>query len=163
MSFTFKNIPTAPYGDELFPKSELKIHDQVTIVSGPNGYGKSTLISMLKESLKKDKAVEFDIHNPNQISKQSFFYNNDYQPNNELGFIHYNIHQNSHANNIQSVAFHHNYESMALKMSLSEGQNQLMTMSDIFDAATLVARKESKLKTLISVVNSSFKISLKEI
>ena len=95
MSFTFKNITTAPYGDKLFPKSELKINNQVTIVSGPNGYGKSTLISMLKESLTKNKAVEFDIHNPNEISKQSFFYNNDDQPNNELGFIHYNIHQNS--------------------------------------------------------------------
>lgn len=52
---TISNITRDPYYEEeyLFEKDHLTLTDQVTVFVGPNGYGKTTLVNMLKEALEK--------------------------------------------------------------------------------------------------------------
>lgn len=62
---TILNITHDPYYEEeyLFEKDHLTLTDQVTVFVGPNGYGKTTLVNMLKEALERDGAVSFS-NNP---------------------------------------------------------------------------------------------------
>lgn len=66
---TISNITRDPYYEEeyLFENDHLTLTDQVTVFVGPNGYGKTTLVNMLKEALERDGAVSFS-NNPHARS-----------------------------------------------------------------------------------------------
>ena len=55
---TISNITRNPYYEDeyLFEKDQLTLTDQVTVFIGPNGYGKTTLVTMLKEALQKKRS-----------------------------------------------------------------------------------------------------------
>lgn len=55
---TISNITRDPYYEDeyLFEKDQLTLTDQVTVFIGPNGYGKTTLVTMLKEALQKKRS-----------------------------------------------------------------------------------------------------------
>ena len=58
-----RNIETHPYDEKLFEKDTLTLTNKVTVLSGPNGYGKTTLMRELKTALKANGAIQFD-NNP---------------------------------------------------------------------------------------------------
>lgn len=58
-----RNIETHPYYEKLFNNDTLTLTNKATVLSGPNGYGKTTLIRELKNALKANGAIEFD-NNP---------------------------------------------------------------------------------------------------
>lgn len=145
--YTFENIQTKPYGEKMFPRTKLTITNTVTYISGPNGSGKSTLMNMFVKHLQKSRAREFNMHKPSW----KFMIGDDV--NASVGFIHYNIHQDSHQNNMASKLFHGDIDAVSMQMSMSEGQNQLMTLSTIFDAAQHVAKYETHIKQLIVLVD----------
>lgn len=54
MSRFFK-ITRKPYDDFIYKKSDIEINPGVTILTGCNGYGKTTLLQMMKEALHSSK------------------------------------------------------------------------------------------------------------
>lgn len=54
-------IAQNPYGWDLFETNTITITNNVTIFAGPNGYGKSSLLSMMKEALKQQDYKEFEM------------------------------------------------------------------------------------------------------
>lgn len=55
-------IAQDPYGWDLFETNTITVTDNVTIFAGPNGYGKSSLLSMMKEALKQQDYMTHTWH-----------------------------------------------------------------------------------------------------
>lgn len=77
MSRIFK-IDKRPYDDIIYKKTNIEINPGVTILTGCNGYGKTTLLQMIKQSLKSSKIPVMDYSNEtdgghNAISERAFY------------------------------------------------------------------------------------------
>lgn len=155
---TISNITRDPYYEEeyLFEKDQLTLTDQVTVFVGPNGYGKTTLVAMLKEALERDGAVSFS-NNPHARSIARAFelaVVDEYKRGNApIGFISYDSHADDHTNSISASLVNNNMRQLLLRRESSEGENNLISLADLFDNAQAVANENPNLEHLIIFVD----------
>lgn len=123
-------INKSPYGWELFESNVIKINDKINIFAGPNGYGKSSLILMMKEFLKQQNYKEFELTSKN---------NND--KNATKGFLSYDAKYDSYNNILGSNLYQQNFELAATMMEASEGQNKIFIMADLFNQIKTIKTK----------------------
>lgn len=155
---TISNITRDPYYEEeyLFEKDRLTLTDQVTVFVGPNGYGKTTLVNMLKEALERDGAVSFS-NNPHarSIARAFELVKADESAKNRasIGFISYDSHADDHTNSISASLVNNNMRQLLLRRESSEGENNLISLADLFDNAQAVANENPDLEHLIIFVD----------
>lgn len=155
---TISNITRDPYYEEeyLFENDHLTLTDQVTVFVGPNGYGKTTLVTMLKEVLKRDGAVSFS-NNPHarSIARAFELVKADESAKNRasIGFISYDSHADDHTNSISASLVNNNMRQLLLRRESSEGENNLISLADLFDNAQAVANENPNLEHLIIFVD----------
>ena len=152
------NITRDPYYEEeyLFEKDRLTLTDQVTVFVGPNGYGKTTLVNMLKEALERDGAVSFS-NNPHarSIARAFELVKADESAKNRasIGFISYDSHADDHTNSISASLVNNNMQQLLLRRESSEGENNLISLADLFDNAQAVANENPNREHLIIFVD----------
>ena len=129
-------IAQAPYGWDLFETNTVTITDNVTIFAGPNGYGKSSLVSMMKEALKQQDYKEFEMMSKNPFK---FLLEND-KPVTK-GFLAYDAKYDSYADIFGTQLWLNNVKLAGTMMSASEGQNKLITMGKLFDQVKDIKEK----------------------
>jgi len=159
------NIIRDPYyhDDYLFEKDTLTLTQKVNIFVGPNGYGKTTLLKMMKDALEKQGAFSFsnnaysrsvgkafdclmsDVHNDPSIM--------DDENKATLGFISYDSHADDHTNTMSSTLVNKNLSLFALRGESSEGQNNLYSLMELFNNAQAIAKEHQNLKQLIIFVD----------
>ena len=155
---TISNITRDPYYEEeyLFENDHLTLTDQVTVFVGPNGYGKTTLVNMLKEALERDGAVSFS-NNPHtrSIARAFELVKADESAKNRasIGFISYDSHADDHTNSISASLVNNNMRQLLLRRESSEGENNLISLGDLFDNAQAVAKEHPDLEHLIIFVD----------
>lgn len=155
---TISNITRDPYYKEeyLFENDHLTLTDQVTVFVGPNGYGKTTLVNMLKEALERDGAVSFS-NNPHarSIARAFELVKADESAKNRasIGFISYDSHADDHTNSISASLVNNNMRQLLLRRESSEGENNLISLADLFDNAQAVANENPNLEHLIIFVD----------
>ena len=155
---TISNITRDPYYEEeyLFEKDQLTLIDQVTVFVGPNGYGKTTLVTMIKEALERDGAISFS-NNPRARSIARAFklaVVDEYKRSNSpIGFISYDSHADDHTNSISASLVNNNMQQLLLRKESSEGENNLISLADLFDNAQAVAKEHQNLEHLIIFVD----------
>lgn len=153
---TILNITRDPYYEDeyLFEKDQLTLTDQVTVFVGPNGYGKTTLVNMLKEALERDGAISFS-NNPHarSIARAFELAVTDESKNPSIGFISYDSHADDHTNSISASLVNNNMRQLLLRRESSEGENNLISLADLFDNAQAVANENPNLKHLIIFVD----------
>ena len=153
---TISNITRDPYyeGKYLFEKDQLTLTDQVTVFVGPNGYGKTTLVTMLKEALENDRAISFS-NNPHarSIARAFKLAVTDKSKNPSIGFISYDSHADDHTNSISASLVNNNMRQLLLRRESSEGENNLISLADLFDNAQAVANENPDLEHLIIFVD----------
>lgn len=155
---TISNITRDPYYEEeyLFENDHLTLTDQVTVFVGPNGYGKTTLVTMLKEALERDGAVSFS-NNPHarSIARAFELVKADESAKNRasIGFISYDSHADDHTNSISASLVNNNMQQLLLRRESSEGENNLISLADLFDNAQAVANENPDLEHLIIFVD----------
>lgn len=155
------NITRDPYyhDDYMFEKDTLTLTQKVNIFVGPNGYGKTTLLKMMKEALEKQGAFSFS-NDAYSRSVSKAFRNlspNDSTVDDEdkatIGFISYDSHADDHTNTMSSTLVNKNLSLFALRAESSEGQNNLYSMMDLFNNAQTIAKKHQNLEQLIIFVD----------
>jgi len=155
------NITRDPYyhDDYMFEKDTLTLTQKVNIFVGPNGYGKTTLLKMMKEALEKQGAFSFsnDAYSRN-ISKgfSKIFSTNPPVVNEDtatLGFMSYDSHEDDYTNTMSSTLANKDLVQFALRGESSEGQNNLYSMMDLFNNAQAIAKKHQNLEQLIIFVD----------
>lgn len=129
-------IAQDPYGWDLFETNTVTITDNVTIFAGPNGYGKSSLLSMMKEALKQQGYKEFEMMSKNPFE---FLLEND-KPVTK-GFLAYDAKYDSYDDIFGRQLWLQNVELASTMMSASEGQNKLITMGKLFDQVKDIKEK----------------------
>lgn len=155
---TISNITRDPYYEEeyLFENDHLTLTDQVTVFVGPNGYCKTTLVNMLKEALERDGAVSFS-NNPHapSIARAFELVKADESAKNRasIGFISYDSHADDHTNSISASLVNNNMRQLLLRRESSEGENNLISLADLFDNAQAVANENPDLEHLIIFVD----------
>lgn len=102
MSRFFK-ITRNPYDDIIYKKSDIEINPGVTILTGCNGYGKTTLLQMIKDNLISSKIPVF-------------YYSNEHEGG---------------ANAISERAFYEDYNTVATLMQSSEGEQISINLGTI--------------------------------
>ena len=151
----FENLPVAPYGDPLFQKDTLTITNPITIFVAPNGYGKTTLFRMLKENLKSRGWKETDKSHKTQRMVNAF--TRLITGNDDLvitkAYIAYDAHDDDHTNTMSATSFEGNLEMMGMRMTSSEGQNKLLSMMELFDAAQRTAHLHPELEQIVLFVD----------
>lgn len=151
-----RNIETHPYDEKLFEKDTLTLTNKVTVLSGPNGYGKTTLMRELKTALKANGAIQFD-NNPRSrklsFSASEIFQDKSIDQKATIGFLSYDSHDDDYSRTISSNLFNENFEQVALRKTSSEGQNNLLSLADLFDNAQAIAKEHQHLKHLILFVD----------
>lgn len=155
---TISNITRDPYYEEeyLFKKDQLTLSDQVTVIVGPNGYGKTTLVTMLKEALEKDGAMSFSNNAYARGLARAFelAVEDKYKRDNaSIGFISYDSHADDHTNSISASLVNNNMQQLLLRRESSEGENNLISLADLFDNAQAVANENPDLEHLIIFVD----------
>ena len=155
---TISNITRNPYYEDeyLFEKDQLTLTNQVTVFIGPNGYGKTTLVNMLKEALEKDGAISFSNNAYSRNLAQAFELNeaDKYKKNNaSIGFISYDSHADDYTNSISTSLVNNNMQQLLLRRESSEGENNLISLADLFDNAQAVAKEHQNLEHLIIFVD----------
>lgn len=88
------NITRKPYDNTMYKKSDIEINPGVTILTGCNGYGKTTLLQMIKNELCLS----------------------------EIPVMHYDNKTDGGHNSISERVFHDDYETVATLMQSSEGE-----------------------------------------
>lgn len=153
---TIKNIETHPYDEKLFEKDTLTLTNKITVLSGPNGYGKTTLMRELKTALKANRAIQFD-NNPRSrklsFSASEIFQDKSIDQEATIGFLSYDSHDDDYSRTISSNLFNENFEQVALRKTSSEGQNNLLSLADLFDNAQAIAKEHQNLNHLILFVD----------
>lgn len=153
---TITNIETHPYGKKLFDKDTLTLTHKATVLTGPNGYGKTTLMRELKTALKTNGAIPFD-NNPRSrklsFSASEVFRDSTFDKDATIGFLSYDSHDDDYSRTISSNLFNENFKQVALRKTSSEGQNNLISLMDLFDNAQAIAKKHQNLKHLILFVD----------
>lgn len=155
---TISNITRDPYyeGEYLFEKDQLTLTDQVTVFVGPNGYGKTTLVTMLKEALERDGAVSFSNNAYSRGLERAFklaVTDESTTDKPSIGFIAYDSHADDHTNSISASLVNNNMQQLLLRRESSEGENNLISLADLFDNAQTVANENPDLEHLIIFVD----------
>ena len=147
------------HDDYMFEKGTLTLTQKVNIFVGPNGYGKTTLLRMMKQALEKQGAFSFS-NNAYSRSVSKAFSNvlsSDSTVDDEdkatLGFISYDSHADDHTNTMSSTLANKDLVQFALRGESSEGQNNLYSMMDLFNNAQAIAKKHQNLEQLIIFVD----------
>ena len=151
------NITRDPYyhDDYLFEKDQLTLTNKVNIFVGPNGYGKTTLLKMMKEALEKQGAFPFSNDAYSRSVSRAFrnvLYSDsmvDDEDTATLGFISYDSHADDHTNTMSSTLVNKDLAQFALRSESSEGQNNLYSLMDLFNNAQAIAKKYQNLEQLI--------------
>lgn len=156
------NIIRDPYyhDDYLFEKDTLTLTQKVNIFVGPNGYGKTSLLKMMKEALKNQGAFSFS-NNAYSRDVSKAFRNLlpngssaiDHENKATLGFISYDSHADDHTNTMSSTLLNKDLSQFALRSESSEGQNNLYSLMDLFNNAQAIAKKHQNLEQLIIFVD----------
>lgn len=155
------NIIRDPYyhDDYMFEKDTLTLTQKVNIFIGPNGYGKTTLLKMMKQALEKQGAFSFSNDAYSRSVSRAFrnILSGDSMVDDEdtatLGFISYDSHADDHTNTMSSTLVNKDLAQFALRSESSEGQNNLYSMMDLFNNAKAVAKKHQNLEQLIIFVD----------
>ena len=155
------DITRDPYycDDYMFEKDTLTLTQKVNIFVGPNGYGKTTLLRMMKEALENQGAVSFSNNAYSRDVSKAFrnLLSSDSMVDDEdtatLGFISYDSHADDHTNTMSSTLVNKDLAQFALRSESSEGQNNLYSMMDLFNNAKAVAKKHQNLEQLIIFVD----------
>jgi len=151
-----RNIETHPYDEKLFNNDTLTLTNKATVLSGPNGYGKTTLMRELKTALKANGAIQFD-NNPRSrklsFSASEIFQDKSIDQDATIGFLSYDSHEDDYSRTISSNLFNENFEQVALRKMSSEGQNNLISLADLFDNAQAIAKEHQNLKHLILFID----------
>ena len=158
---TIQNIIRDPYGKDefLFKKNKLTLTHKITVLAGPNGYGKTSLMTMLKESLEKAGAFSFENNAHSRGLSQSlarFFSHEDYEElehKASIGFISYDSHNDDYGNAISSALANQNPMHVALRKESSEGENNLISLGLLFNEAQDIVKEHPNLKQLIIFVD----------
>lgn len=147
------------HNDYMFEKGTLTLTQKVNIFVGPNGYGKTTLLRMMKQALEKQGAFSFS-NNAYSRSVSKAFRNvlsSDSTVDDEdkatLGFISYDSHADDHTNTMSSTLANKDLVQFSLRGESSEGQNNLYSMMDLFNNAQAIAKKHQNLEQLIIFVD----------
>lgn len=147
------------HDDYMFEKGTLTLTQKVNIFVGPNGYGKTTLLRMMKQALEKQGAFSFS-NNAYSRSVSKAFRNvlsSDSTVDDEdkatLGFISYDSHADDHTNTMSSTLANKDLVQFSLRGESSEGQNNLYSMMDLFNNAKAVAKEHQNLEQLIIFVD----------
>ena len=151
-----RNIETHPYDEKLFNNDTLTLTNKVTVLSGPNGYGKTTLMRELKNALKANGAIEFD-NNPRArkltFSASEIFLDKSIDKNATIGFLSYDSHADDYSSTISKNIYNEDFAQVALRKTSSEGQNNLMSLMDLFDNAQAIAKEHQQLRQLVIFVD----------
>lgn len=154
------DIVRDPYYDEdyLFDKDTLTLSDKVTVFVGPNGYGKTTLTKAIKEGLKQQGAFAFDNSAYRRGLDRGFRHaftpeSTDTEDTATIGFMAYDSHADDHSNAISSALTHQNLMLFALRKESSEGENNLYSLSELFNNAGAVAKEYPNLEQLVLFVD----------
>lgn len=143
----------------MFEKDTLTLTQKVNIFVGPNGYGKTTLLKMMKQALEKQGAFSFSNDAYSRSVSRAFrnILSGDSMVDDEdtatLGFISYDSHADDHTNTMSSTLVNKDLAQFALRSESSEGQNNLYSMMDLFNNAKAVAKKHQNLEQLIIFVD----------
>ena len=147
------------HNDYMFEKGTLTLTQKVNIFVGPNGYGKTTLLRMMKQALEKQGAFSFS-NNAYSRSVSKAFRNvlsSDSTVDDEdkatLGFISYDSHADDHTNTMSSTLANKDLVQFSLRGESSEGQNNLYSMMNLFNNAQAIAKKHQNLEQLIIFVD----------
>jgi hypothetical protein len=152
------NITRDPYyhDDYLFEKDQLTLTNKVTMFVGPNGYGKTSLLKMIKEALKNQGAFSFSNNAYSRGVSRAFrnllpdeSSDTDDEDKATLGFISYDSHADDHTNTMSSTLVNKNLSLFALRGESSEGQNNLYSLMELFNNAQAIAKKYQNLEQLI--------------
>lgn len=148
---TIQNIIRDPYGKDefLFEKDELTLTHKITVLAGPNGYGKTSLITMLKESLEKAEAFSFE----NNAYSRSLFQSLTSPHEASIGFISYDSHNDDYGNAISSALLNQNPHQVTLRKESSEGENNLISLGLLFNEAQDIVKGHPNLKQLIIFID----------
>ena len=154
------DIVRDPYYDEdyLFDKDTLTLTDKVTVFVGPNGYGKTTLTKAIKEGLKRQGAFAFNNnayqHNLDRGFRSAFAPDSeDTEEPITIGFMAYDSHADDHSNSISSALANDNFMLFALRKESSEGENNLYSLTELFNNAGAVAKEYPNLEQLVLFVD----------
>lgn len=154
------DIVRDPYYEEdyLFDKDTLTLSDKVTVFVGPNGYGKTTLTKAIKEGLKRQEAFDFANNTHERNLSQGFrrAFAPDSKDTNDaatIGFMAYDSHADDHSNSISSALANDNFMLFALRKESSEGENNLYSLTELFNNAGAVAKEYPNLEQLVLFVD----------
>lgn len=157
---TITDIVRDPYYDEdyLFDKDTLTLTDKVTVFVGPNGYGKTTLTKTIKKGLKKQGAFDFANNTHERNFSKGFRHafapeSTDTEETATIGFMAYDSHADDHSNTISSALSNNNFMLFALRKESSEGENNLYSLSELFNNAGAVANEYQNLEQLVLFVD----------
>ena len=133
-------IAQNPYGWDLFETNTVTITDNVTIFAGPNGYGKSSLVAMMKEALKQQDYKEFHLMSRGNPFKCFAILGEEDKPVTK-GFLAYDAKYDSYGNILGRQLFLQEFDIAGTMMAASEGQNKLITMGKLFDQVKEIKEK----------------------
>lgn len=154
---TISNITRDPYdaNNFLFEKDQLTLTHKITVFAGPNGYGKTSLITTLKESLEQLGAAPF-ANNP-RSRKQAHLLTPKTEEIIEntatIGFMSYDSHNDDYSQSLSSSLFNENIRIASLQMQSSEGENKLILLTHLFDNAQLIAKEHPNIQQLILFID----------
>jgi energy-coupling factor transporter ATP-binding protein EcfA2 len=117
----------------LYKKDYVEIKEGLTILVGCNGSGKTTMISQMKDQLKKDKTA---------------------------GILEFNNLTQGGSNKVSELAFHERFDEMSLRLLSSEGENIYYNIGDILrKIGRAIHKKETdKLFIFLDAVDSGLSI-----
>lgn len=151
----FTDIIQDPYGTPMFHRNNLALDNKVTIFAGPNGYGKSTLTKMLKESLEKQGIKELGKTSRERGISRAFssLGRQEQDSSKTMAFISYDAHADDYHNAVSSNLLSQNFELFSMRSSSSEGQNKLCSLMEVFNAAQEIAMENDELEQIILFVD----------
>ena len=155
---TISNIIRNPYYEDqyLFENDQLTLKHKVTVLAGPNGYGKTTLIKMLKEALIQAGAFSFANNARSRSASQAFasiFSQKELENEASIGFISYDSHNDDYGNAISSALLNQNITQVALRKESSEGENNLISLGLLFNNAQDIITEHPNIEQLILFVD----------
>ena len=154
---TISNITRDPYdaNNFLFDKDQLTLTYKITVFAGPNGYGKTSLITTLKESLEQSGAAPFanNIRSRNMSHLLTPKTEEIIENTATIGFISYDSHNDDYSQSLSSTLFNENLLMASLQMQSSEGENKLILLAHLFDNAQLIAKEHPNIQQLILFID----------